>query len=64
MSDVEKRVFEAKLDFFIDTVQSMVGLSEEFRAQLPHSHPHQLQAQAQYGEELERHNEQMSVFIK
>jgi hypothetical protein len=36
MSDMEKRVFEAKLDFFIDTVQSMVSLSEEFRAQQPH----------------------------
>ena len=62
MTEADKRIFEAKLDDYIDTVQEMITKGEDMRYA---SSSQQLQiSPLQYGEELDKHNEQMSQYIK
>jgi|LauGreDrversion4_2_1035121.scaffolds.fasta_scaffold6466869_1 FtsZ-binding cell division protein ZapB len=61
MTEQEKRLFESRIDSFIETVHQITLIGEELKmTQQGMSSINPLQ----YGEELDRHNEQMSQYIK
>jgi len=55
MNDLEKRLFDSRIGSFIETVHHMMQLGEELKqsSHLPING-------VQYGEELDKHNDQMS----
>lgn len=58
MSEEDKAVFADKCDMFIENVNKMIGLGSDL------SQPHLPISPLQYGEELDKHNEQMQSYIK
>ncbi len=59
MSDQEKRLFENHVDTFIESVHKIIQIGEELKQT-----SHVPITPLQYGEELDKHNDQMSQYIK